>query len=272
MNEAIVNEQMADDHNSKSIMVLALYAGEILLKNGGETYRVEDTISHICRSGNHEYVEAFVIPTGIFVSIDQKHDAGNMVTFIKRIKTRTINLEKVSQVNDLSRRFVAGSLTVTQAMEELKTIDRAKGYPFWQKAIVGGLGSAFFSVLFGANLVEFLLAFIASITVNNVTTNMDRAGFPVFISYLAGGVTAAVLAVLAANLLPMVEVDKVIVGGVLVLVPGVAVVNAIRDSIAGDLISGLTKGAEALIIATSIALGVGTILKLWIMVTGGMGL
>ncbi len=257
-------------NESKSIMVMALYAGEILLKNGAETYRVEDTITHICQSGNHEYVEAFVTPTGIFVSIDQKgSSSGNMMTFIKRIKTRSINLEKVSQVNDLSRRFVAGSLSATEAMNELKVIEKAPGYPFWQKALVGGLSSALFSVLFGANVVEFLIAFMASVMVNNVTNNMDRASFPIFISHLAGGVTAAVVAVLASSLIPMVELDKVIVGGVIVLVPGVAVTNAIRDSIAGDLISGMAKGAEALIIATSIALGVGAVLKIWLMLLGG---
>lgn len=257
-------------NESKPIMIMALYAGEILLKNGAETYRVEDTITHICQSGNYEYVEAFVTPTGIFVSIDQKGaSSGNMMTYIKRIKTRSINLEKVAQVNDLSRRFVAGSLTVSDAMEELKQIEKAPGYPFWQKALVGGIASALFSVLFGANVLEFLIALMASIMVNNVTTNMDRAGFPTFVSHLAGGMTAALLAVMASNFISMVELDKVIVGAVIVLVPGVAVTNAIRDSIAGDLISGMAKGAEALIIATSIALGVGAILKVWLMLMGG---
>lgn len=251
-------------------MIFALYAGEILMKNGAETYRVEDTITHICRSGHHEYVEVFVTPTGIFVSIDQKGEsAGNMVTFIKRIKSRSINLEKVSQVNDLSRRFVADKVNLSAAMKELKAIDRSPGYPFWQKAVVGGVGSALFAVLFGANLMEFLMALTASIMVSTVNTHMDRAGFPPFVCYTAGGVTAAVLAVLASSLIPGVQMDKVIVGAVIVLVPGVAVTNAIRDSIAGDLLSGMAKGAEALIIATSIAIGVGAVLKLWLLMGGG---
>lgn len=256
--------------SSKKMMVFAIFAGEVLLKNGAETYRVEDTISLLCRSGHHEYVEAFVTPTGIFVSIDQKGDAaGNMVTYIKRIKSRSINLEKVSQVNDLSRRFVDGVVNLDEAILELKQIDRAPGYPFWQKALMGAVGSALFAVLFGANLVEFIMALMASILVSTVTTKMDEVDFPPFVGYMAGGATAAILAVLASSLIPMVELDKVIVGAVIVLVPGVAVTNAIRDSIAGDLISGMAKGAEALIIATSIAIGVGAVLKTWLLLTGG---
>jgi len=255
---------------SKKIMIFALYAGEILLKNGAETYRVEDTITLLCRSGHYEYAEVFVTPTGIFVSIDQKDDqAGQMTTFIKRIKNRSINLEKVSLVNDLSRRFVSGQICLEDAMQELKMIDRSSGYPFWQKAVFGGMGSALFAVLFGANFLEFFFAALASILVNVTASKMDEASFPPFVCHMAGGAVAALLAVVASGLIPGVEMDKVIVGAVIVLVPGVAVTNAIRDSIAGDLISGMAKGAEAVIIATSIAIGVGAVLKTWLLFTGG---
>jgi uncharacterized membrane protein YjjP (DUF1212 family) len=39
------------------------------------------------------------------------------------------------------------------------------------------------------------------------------------------------------------------------LVPGVAITNAMRDVIAGDLLAGTMKGVEALLIALALAAG-----------------
>ena len=58
------------------------------------------------------------------------------------------------------------------------------------------------------------------------------------------------------------NLDKIIIGVLMNLVPGVALTNFMRDIIAGDLIAGLTKLVEALLTATGIALGTGVALSL----------
>jgi len=63
---------------------------------------VEDTIIRICKTCDIPYVEAFVMPTGIFISVDEGKNDNNIFSFIKRIKNRTIDLDKVSKVNDFS--------------------------------------------------------------------------------------------------------------------------------------------------------------------------
>ena len=110
--------------NRKKILVLALYAAEIMLKNGAETYRVEDTIMRICKSRKIKYVEALVTPTGIHISVDNKNtEEENMLSFNKRIKNRKINLEKVAKVNDFSRKFVNTEMTIKEGMDILREID-----------------------------------------------------------------------------------------------------------------------------------------------------
>ena len=68
-----------------------------------------------------------------------------------------------------------------------------------------------------------------------------------------------------------VSADTVIIGTIMLLVPGLAITNAVRDSIAGDLISGLARGAEALLIAVAVALGNGAGMMLWIWMGGIIG-
>jgi len=89
-----------------------------------------------------------------------------------------------------------------------------------------------------------------------------------FLTNISGGVIAALVAIIFNSIFPFIQVDKVIIGAIMVMVPGVAMTNAVRDSIAGDLVSGLARGAEALLIAVSIAFGVGFVLKGWMFLEG----
>ncbi|SES73201.1 Uncharacterized membrane protein YjjP, DUF1212 family [Natronincola peptidivorans] len=256
--------------NRKKTLVLALYAGEIMLKNGAETYRVEDTIIRLCKSKGFSYVDVYVTPTGIFISVDNKgNNQEEILSYIKRIKTRSINLNKVAEVNNFSREFVENDISIQDGINALKRIDLLLPYPHYIHATFGGLASAFFALLFGANFLEFLSAFITSIFVTYTLKYLNSIEFPPFLTNTSGGVVAATMAILLSSLHPGINIDKVIIGAIMVMVPGVAMTNAVRDSIAGDLVSGLARAAEALIIATSIAFGVGFVLKLWMYFTGG---
>ena len=64
------------------------------------------------------------------------------------------------------------------------------------------------------------------------------------------------------------SLDALIIGSLMLLVPGLAITNAIRDSLSGDLISGMTRGVEAVLIAIAVALGPGLVMSLWMMLGG----
>lgn len=261
--------------NRKKLLVVALYAGEIMLKNGAETYRVEDTIVRICKSKNLPYVDAYVTPTGIFMSVDSKGDASDeIISYVKRIKSRGINLNKVAEVNNFSRQFVESDIPLNVALSILKTIDISEPYSKHIKALLGSsLSGGLFALLFGGSLWDFLIASIVSIFVSYSLHHLDRVKFPPFLSNAIGGALLTLLSISFSYFTPLVNrginLDTVITGALMTLVPGVAITNAFRDSIAGDLVSGLARATEAVIIATSIAFGVGFILKLWFIMLGG---
>lgn len=264
-----VKEAMHEEHalatRQKEILIMAIYAAEIMVRNGSETYRVEDTIMRICKSEGLDYVEALVTPTGILVSIDQSHSSQHhMLTFNKRIQKRMINLEKVSEVNDFSRRFVVKEMSVEQGMQRLREIDdKAFPYRISIQALSAGVASGFFVLLVGANFLEFISALLSTIIMTFVLGVLIKREFSYFFAHLSGGMIAASLAVLASNLHPDIRMNVVIIGGIMVMVPGVAITNGLRDTIAGDLMSGIIRGVEAVIIAVSIAFGVGFVLNIW---------
>ena len=260
-----MKEENALATSQKEILILAIYAAEIMVRNGSETYRVEDTILRICKSEGLDYVEALVTPTGILVSIDQSHSSQHhMLTFNKRIQHRQINLEKVSEVNDFSRRFVVKEMSVEEGMKRLRKIDNKKPpYRISVQALFGGVASGFFVLLIGANFMEFLTALLSTILMTFVLGVLIKRELSYFFAHLTGGMIAASLAILASNLHPDIRVNIVIIGGIMVMVPGVAITNGLRDTVAGDLMSGIIRGVEALVIAVSIAFGVGFVLNVW---------
>lgn len=252
--------------DKKDLFRIALYAGEIMLKNGAEIYRVEDTILRICSSKNFKHVNAFVTPTGIFIS-DYRFDG---ITFIKRIKSRGIDLNKISKVNDFSREFVNSDMPLKYAIRELRRLDKAPKYNEFTRIFFTGLASAFFALLFGAKFSDFLAAFIISMIAMIVGDKIEKISETSFLATIASGSIISILSIFFTKIGFGRSLDMIIVGSIMPLLPGVSLTNGVRDFISGDLIAGMGRVCEAIVISISIAIGVGVILKLWIHLFGGV--
>ncbi|QNO15580.1 threonine/serine exporter family protein [Alkalicella caledoniensis] len=248
---------------TKNAIIVALYAGEIMLKNGAETYRVEETMCYILNSLGVSHADSFVIPTGIVLSCDSLED-NNPYSVVKRVRNRGLNLQKISDVNNFSRKMVAGEIPFDHAMETLRKIDKKQDYNKILKGLSASLLAASFSMLLGGTIRDFIPAFVTSLFVQITVLNLHKKSFSFFLNNIAGGFVAAVAAMLFYETGWGNSVDKTIIGSIMTLVPGVAITNAIRDSISGDLVSGTARAAEAMLVAIAIAAGVGIALKFWI--------
>lgn len=244
------------------LLDLGLYAGTMMLESGAEVYRIEDTMDRMLRSTGANEVSSLVTPTGIFLSVDV---AGTVGTRIGRVRQRSTNLRRVSAVNGLSRSLRDGIHSPIQVLQELRMIEqRTAAYPFgWQlaSATVGGTA---FAALFGASGPDLPAAALASLIVFAVVSLMSASQLPRLLADFAGGFLAAVVALSLTSLVPTMHYDRVILGAIMSLVPGVLLTTAVRDMLAGDLLSGTTRMSEALFIAAAIAAGVGSVLGWWI--------
>jgi len=99
------------------------------------------------------------MPTGIFISVDEGKNDNNIFSFIKRIKNRTIDLDKVSKVNDFSRQFTMTDMTIDEGMNILKKIDRTAKYNRYLRIIGAGIASAFFGLLLQSTINDFFSSF-----------------------------------------------------------------------------------------------------------------
>lgn len=234
----------------------AMLAGEIMLCSGAETYRVEDTMYHILKTSNTESTQVIAMMTGIVVTIND----GSMeqpVTMMRRVSERSTNVSNIIKVNDISRRYCSGKITLEEAYEELK---RARGKQYnrvlYNLATIGiAVG---FAMMFGGNLLEVVTAAMVGAALACIMTLGKMAKINGVLVHVLSGLGIAMLTVAVQRFLfPDISTDIVIVSAIMPIVPGVAITNAIRDTLHGDYLSGCARILEALLVAMAIAVGAG---------------
>ena len=236
------------------VMQIALYAGELLIRNGAEMYRAEETIVRISEAGGIHNITPFVTPTILFIA----NGDGENALYTKDIKKRGNNIAKITLVSDFSRKFVEGQIDISEAMDYLRKIDEYKGYPYRFVLFATGIGCGIFAVLVGGKFGDFVAAFFASY-------------IAVFISdkiLARSRMFVGIISVISFEIKLVDNLDNIIVGAALSLVPGVAFTAGIRDFISGDLLSGIARIGEAILVAIAIAFGVGSILMLYSILGG----
>jgi uncharacterized membrane protein YjjP (DUF1212 family) len=59
------------------------------------------------------------------------------------------------------------------------------------------------------------------------------------------------------------HIDKIIIGDIMLLIPGIAITTAVRDTLIGDTISGITRLADCLVWAAALAAGIMSVISLF---------
>ena len=248
------------------VLALAIFAGEIMLESGAEISRVEETIGRILAAYGLTG-EAWVTPTGIFASAGPPGEPP--ATGLRRVRRRGLALWRVSAVNALSRGLAAHPEPVATVQERLNGLLHAPAlYPPWLHRTAGLLSGAAATLLLGGTTTDLLPALAANLLVQLVLTALARLTLPAAMTHFAGAAAASAAALVFHLAGWPLHVSLVIAGGIIALMPGLVFTAAVRDGLAGDLLSSVTGAAEAALSAAALAAGVGTALYVYLRLGG----
>ncbi len=246
----------------KKAISTAMETGMIMLQNGAETYRVEETITRMISSKTTSNVEVFVMSTGIILGTEID---GEPYTTVARVPSIGLDLETIARANFFSRIFTQGEMTDEETDIILKEL---KSPPKFSKPIryaFSGMAGGFFVLMFGGSFVEFVLAYIASSLTVFSMDKLAELNLNFFVKNILGGLLSALSSIFLVFLMGLLSIgadfNTVIIGPLMTLVPGVSLTNGIRDLMSGELIAGTTKMMEALFIAIALAFGGGIVLQ-----------
>lgn len=242
--------------DAQLLMKTATLAGELMLKSGAETYRVEDTMSYMLKTASDlESSDVIVIMTGITATLKVKNE--DAITAIRRVNKISTNLNVVACVNEISRELCSKQISLEEAYKELLKIESKvysnREYNIGVISICVG-----FALFFGGGLLEVLASIIVGIVSNvfeKISKKLELHDFLLHI-FVSVGISAASM-LLKGFIMPNMDMDVVMISCIMPLVPGMAITNAVRDILRGDYLAGSARVLEAFLRAAGIAIGMG---------------
>lgn len=236
-----------------------LDVGEKLLRSGAEVYRVEGTLSMMTKAYGAEKQSIFVITSNIVISVDMP--GGIHATDTRRVlRAGGTNYACLEALNSISRRFCEKPFSVPELRKavdgcclSVRPVCTLVGSVLAAGAVTVFFGGSVFDGIFAA--IVSLIICIFQIKAEKILSNKLQFNF---VASLAVGLGVVIL----SKIFGFLHADKIIIGNIMLLIPGVAMTNSIRDIIVGDTISGSMRFIESLIWSAGLAVGI--MLSLWI--------
>ena len=255
--------EMMDMEQSEAILYQLMEIGEMLLTSGAEVRRVEDTLTRMGKAYGAKRMNVFVITSSVIVTMI--FPDGRELTQSRRIMSPGgTDFAKMEELNALSRRCCEQVLPVEDLSKEVERIQHhhSPDLVFFLGSI---LAASSFAMFFGGSLQDALIAAVGAVTICLAQKLLgpiapNQVVYQFLCSLIAGGLISVL-----ASWIPGIHMDKVMIGDIMLLIPGIAMTNAVRDILVGDTISGIMRLIETFLWAGALACGF--MVSIWL--TGG---
>lgn len=243
---------MEQQNYAQLVLNTCLKAGKIMMESGSEVYRVEDTMKRIALNAGFDDIQTYVTATGLVVGFPSELNSQ-----VAQVTQQSINLEKVTAVNQGSRQFADGELSLPDFYRYLIEVDQlTPDFPYLWKIIAAGIVSSTLMIILNGTWFDFVPTFIIGMIGFAVHTFFGSKLQMNFLNDFLAALIIGLLSLIAVKASLAHDVNSLIIGSIMPLVPGLAITNAFRDIMAGHLISGVARGTEALFIAGAIGGGI----------------
>ena len=230
-----------------------LNIGEAMYQSGGEISRIENSLHRLGKAYGAQHVSVYAITSSILITVEFNDDYS--VTQNRRITRRgAIDCTKMENLNQLCRDCAADPIAVAELKERVLAILQEK--PGELQRYIGQLIAAtMFTLFFGGDFKDALVAGIAVLVICAMqkwvwSICSSELFFNVACSFVTGTFVS-----LINRIVPGLHVNQILIGDIMVLIPGVAITNSIRYILSGDIISSFEKLMDSLMQAFGIAAG-----------------
>ena len=237
----------------EQLLTCAMDIGEQMLISGAEVGRVETAIRFICTAYGCARTDVFTITSSIVVSIADED--GSHATQTRRITGTQTDLTRLHRLNDLSREICKTRPDYDQVQEKLRQIDAQKRFPLIVEALGSALIAFSFAVFFGGSYYDGAVASVLCFGLRFLTWLLQKGGMnQIYVNTVASFfLSLAAISLVRAGIGD--DVNKVIIGNIMLLIPGIALTNSLRDMISGDIMTGMLRFFDAVLVAAAIAAG-----------------
>ena len=234
------------------ILCTALDIGENILKCGGEPHRIEDTVERICYSYGAVHTDVFALPSLIIAGIRMAD--GTTSSQVRRVYKTANNMYRLEMINDISRKICEGKIKLDEVAGHMEQAINKKPFSRYLVLLGGVIAAGGFAVFFGGSLKDALVAAIAGFVVSVFNLHKVKFGSQMFYAVVVSFV-GAIVGIGLFKLGFGENLDMIMIGTIMLLIPGLAFGNAVRDLLFGDTISGIIQLVQAILLAIMVAFG-----------------
>ncbi len=247
-----VSRQVSTSKEADEMLRIALDVGGEMLKAGGEINRVEDTITLICKAYGAVHVEIFAIPSLMVAAVRMKD--GGYSSQIRRVYGTENNLHKIEIFNAISREICATTPDFDEVDRMIREAKRKKSYPAWIRIIAATIVACSFAILFGGDIWDGLVAAVIGAIIYVVDMipidRINRLAKLALQSFFGGLLTCLAMRMGIGH-----DAGMIMIGTIMLLIPGLSFNTALRDLLCGDLLAGTLKTVQCILAALMIAAG-----------------
>ena len=249
--------------NYSRLLQAILDIAEEMLVAGAEVSRVEDSVERMCGAYGCDRINVFVITSNIQVTMEAPD--GEILTQIRRIIRNDVNFDRLDYLNDLSRYICAETPSLAQLNEKFDGVMNRKIYSVWMKYVSAIFIAGGFAVFFGGQLLDGAASALVGIAIIWLLNALSKRDHNLLATNFVVSFAAGLLSITLVHFGIGIHVDKIMIGAIMIQIPGIAMTNAVRDMLTGDLATGLLRLVNSLLLAAVIACG----FALSILLTGG---
>lgn len=233
--------------------------GHLLLRHGAEIYRAEESLQRMCEGLGFKNAEVFAIPLHFTLSLTL-HD-GIPYHVSKRARSNRIHLDHLYELNCLVRQTSNGDIELHNIQEKIENIKSQELN--YQLILLGYIVSAAMScVFFGGGAIDMVVLGVIGFVLYYFIYLLEKLRINGIVRTILSSMVLSTIATLGNKIGIVENQQSVITGTLMLLVPGIAITNSLRDIIGGDFTSGLSRMTEAILTAVSIAIGAGVMMML----------
>ncbi|WP_421458817.1 threonine/serine exporter family protein [Streptococcus suis] len=234
------------------VIDVLMLTGAILAQSGAEIHRVEDTMIRIAHSQGIEQANVLAIPAAIFFSIDHTN-----ISRMKRIVNSNYDMQKVCDVNQISRSLANEEISLEEAWSQLNAIKLQKPpYNNIQITLAAVVAAPFFTIMFGGSLLDAAGAVLATALAFPISLIVERyIGIDFVTTFVGAFVFSLTSYLLSATTTLPINPNLINAGAVMPFVPGIAFTNAVRDLMTNHINTGMTKFFQTALIILSLGAG-----------------
>lgn len=239
--------------NTEEAAHLSLILGRLLLASGADTAHTQDSVERFALGLGYE-THLLITYEALLLTLIASDGFRTKVG--SHVPATTVNMTEVEELNQIVDETASGRLDATAAAPRLTKLENGQPlYPRWLIAAALGLTAASLSRLFGGDWPVFATVFVAATLGTAVRQQLGRWHVHLLAIPFLSALVSGIIGGLGMRLHPGATPALCLIAPGMILVPGVPLINSIRDAINNNMVLSLARLSFALLVVVAIALG-----------------